>query len=190
MINSSRHKWILNGAAFILSCFFILGCENDPKVIAQWTNNNVLVEEADSIQTLVSQGERMRARLWAPYMLRYQSDTIYVEFPRSLHVNFFDTAGHVESHVDARYGKYYESLNKVYLRDSVVVYNVTGDSLHCPELWWDQGLQKFYTDKYVRINKSGNVFYGIGMDAHQDLSDITIRKVTGQVLVPDSLTAQ
>jgi len=190
MINRSLNTIFLKGAAFLLGCFFILGCENDPKVIEQWTGSKEMVEEADSIQTFVSQGSHMRAKLWAPFMLRYQSDTIYVEFPRSLHVNFFDSAGHVESHLDSKYGKYFESLNKVYLRDSVVVYNMQGDSLHTPELWWDQGLQRFYTDKAVRINKSGNVFYGVGMDARQDLSDITIRKVTGEVQVPDSLRAQ
>ncbi len=190
MIKNFLHIKFWKQAAFIIGCFFFWSCENDERVIAEWTKTKVLVEEADSIQTFLSQGSKMKAKLWAPYMLRYQSDTIYVEFPRSLHVNFFDTTGRVESHLDARYGKYYESLNKVFLRDSVLVFNTQGDTLRCPELWWDQNAQKFYTDKNVRIRKNGNLIFGIGMDAHQDLSDINIRQVTGLLAVPDSMRAQ
>ena len=62
-----------------------------------------------------------------------------------------------------------------------------GDTLHTPDLWWDQNLQKFYTDKNVRIRKGGNLIYGKGMDAQQDLTNINIRQVSGLVAVPDSL---
>ena len=163
------------------------GCENKQEDIDTWTKPAVLVEEASDIQTFLSQGGRMRAKLWSPKMFRYQADTVYVEFPRALHVNFFDSTGAVESHLDSRYGKYFETLNKVYLRDSVVVYNLRGDTLQTPELWWDQGSQKFFTSKRVRIRKGGHLVYGIGMEARQDLTDINIKEVTGSLTVPDSI---
>jgi LPS export ABC transporter protein LptC len=188
MINTTPTR-ILKQAALIWSCFFVWGCENDAKTIEDLTKGKAMIEEAKNIETYLSQGNRMRAKLWAPYMLRYEADTIYVEFPRTLHVNFFDSAGRVESHMDSKYGKYFETLNKVYLRDSVVVYNVQGDTLRCPELWWDQNSQRFYTEKNVYIRRGGNPLYGVGMDAKQDLTDIHIKKVTGQVFVADSLTA-
>ena len=84
MIDRFLHNVILK-AAFILGCFFIYSCENDEKVIAELTRNRAMIEEAQQIETYLSQGNRMRAKLWAPYMLRYEADTIYVEFPRSLH---------------------------------------------------------------------------------------------------------
>lgn len=177
-------------AALISGCLFFLGCENDQKTIDEWTRPKALIEEAKNIESFLSQAGKVRAKLWSPYMLRYSSDTIYVEFPRSLQVNFFDSLGQVESHLNARYGKYFESLNKVYLRDSVLVYNMVGDTLRCPELWWDQNTQLFYTDKNVWIKKSGTVLLGKGMDARQDLTDIHIKEVTGTVIVPDSLSAQ
>jgi LPS export ABC transporter protein LptC len=188
-MSNTLHQ-IIKKAAFIWGCFFIFGCENDPKVIAEWSKNTKLVEEAKDIQTYLSQGSRMRAKLWAPYMLRYQSDTIYVEFPKKLHVNFFDSTGQPQSHLDANYGKYFENLNKVYLRDSVIIFNYQGDTLQSPELWWDQATQRFFTDKNVRVRKGGNLIYGVGLDAKQDLSDISIKKVTGTVFVPDSMAAQ
>ena len=182
------HRPFLRSAA-ILSCCFILACENDQKTLDAISKPKALVEEAKQIETYLSQGSLLKAKLWAPYMLRYSSDTIYVEFPRSLRVNFFDSLGRIESYLQALYGKYYESLNKVYLRDSVLVYNMQGDTLKSPDLWWDQNTQMFFTDKNVWIKKQGTVLLGKGMDAKQDLSDINIKQPTGLFDVPDSLGA-
>ena len=186
-IRSNKFK---QSAAILCSCFFFLACENSQKDIDAVTGTKAMVEEAKQIETYLSQGSMLKAKLWAPYMIRSSSDTTYVEFPKSLHVNFFDSLGRVDSHLDAKYGKYYESLNKVYLRDSVVVYNMQGDSLRSPDLWWDQNSQLFYTDKNVWIKRQGTVLLGKGMDSRQDLSDIHIKQVTGLVDVPDSLRPQ
>lgn len=190
MINFFWNRKIIVQAVLLISCLLFFGCENDQRTLDAWTKNKKMVEEAKHIETLLSENGIMKAKLSAPYMLRYQTDSAYVEFPKSLHVNFFDSTGKVESHLDALYGKYFESLNKVYLRDSVVVYNIQGDTLRCPELWWDENTQKIYTDKNVRVRKSGNLIFGShGLVAKQDLSEINIKQVTGTVPVPDSLAA-
>ena len=150
-----------------------------------------MVEEGKNIETLFSQGGRMRARLTAPLMYRHSKDTIYVDFPNTLKVVFYDSLLRPESTLQALKGKYYESLRKAYLQDSVVVANVGGDTLWAPDLWWDQNAQKFYTDKQVRLYRRGDRIYGgKGLEAKQDLSGIIIRQTTGSVVVPDSLTAQ
>ena len=180
----------LKSAAMVCSCFFFLACENDQKTLDEIMGSKKMTEEAKDVETYLSQGSMLKAKLWAPYMLRSSSDTTFVEFTKSLHVNFFDSTGKVDSHLDSKYGKYYESLNKVYLRDSVLVYNMQGDSLRSPDLWWDQNTQMFYTDKNVWIKRQGTVLLGKGMDSKQDLSDIHIKQVTGLVDVPDSLRPQ
>lgn len=188
MTKSFFHTSFLKTAALVTGCFFFYSCENDPKTIDQWTRDEVMVEEAKNIETYLSQGGRLKAKLTSPFMLRYQSDTVYVEFPRKLHVDFFDSTTKKESQLDANYGIYYEYLNKVYLKDSVIVFNIYGDTLQTPELWWDQNIQKFYTDKPVRIRKGGHMIYGVGMEARQDLSDIHITRITNSTIqVPDSV---
>lgn len=181
----------LRTAAIVCSCFFFCACENDQRSLDVWTKPKAMIEEGKNIESYLSQGSVVKAKLWAPYMKRYTGDTIYVEFPQSLHVNFFDSTGKLDSHLDAQYGKYFENLNKVYLRDSVLVYNMQGDSLRSPDLWWDQNAQQFYTDKRVWVKKSGTVLIGkSGMNAKQDLSDIHLKETSGVVDVPDSLKAQ
>ncbi len=178
-------------AALISSCLLFLACENDDDVISEWTQKVVLTEEAKKVEAYLSQGGRLRARLQAPTMLRHQSDTLYTEFPATLHVDFYDSLGTRESWLDSRYGKHFENLNKVLLRDSVRVISINGDTLSTSELWWDQNSRKFYTDKQVRIaTKSKLIRGGKGMEADQDLDNVTIHNPTGTVLVDDDLGAE
>ncbi|MBD0285435.1 MAG: LPS export ABC transporter periplasmic protein LptC [Flavisolibacter sp.] len=167
------------------------GCENSERAINEWNERRVLVEEARSIDTYFSQQGIMRARVKAPLMLRYQTDSTYVEFPKSLHVDFFDANKKVESWLDARYGKYIETTNKVQLRDSVRVININGDTLTSSELWWSQNEKKFYTDKEVRIaTKDKRIYGGKGLEAAQDISWYIIKQPTGSVVVPENMRMQ
>lgn len=190
-MNNRFLNTFLKQAAFIWGCLFVFGCENSQSSLNEWREKRKMVEEATNIQSIFSQNGQLRSKLTAPLMLRYTEDTVMVEFPKSMRMVFFDSLGKEQSRIDARYGKYYESLNKAYLRDSVVVANVGGDTLWSPDLWWDQNTQRFYTDKSVRIYRKGDRIYGgKGFEARQDLSDITIHQPTGTVIVPDSLSAQ
>jgi LPS export ABC transporter protein LptC len=178
---------IAYAAALILSCCFLFSCENDPKMIEAWTKKKVMVEEAKNIESFLSQQGLVKAKLTAPLMLRYEADTIYVEFPKSLHADFYNDSTQIETWLDSKYGEYFETLNKVYLRDSVVVINIKGDTLKAPDLWWDQNTKLFYTDKYAEYHrKDKHIYGGKGLEATQDLKTITFKDVTGTLLVSDS----
>ncbi|HYC39840.1 MAG TPA: LPS export ABC transporter periplasmic protein LptC [Chitinophagaceae bacterium] len=180
-------KKIFFAAALISGCFFLASCENDEKQVRALTGQVQMKEEGRDIESYLSQDGKMRARLRAPYMVRVFSDTLYVEFPRSLHVDFFDANNRVETYLDSRYGKYMENLNKVYLRDSVVVISAKGDTLRSPDLWWDQNTRMFYTDKYAEYRaRDKSIYGGKGLEATQDLSSITFKYPTGTVQVPES----
>ena len=173
-------------AVLFTGCFFLTACENDPGKIPNLSQKKTAVEEARNIETFMSQDAKIKARLTAPYMLRYLADSPYVEFPRTLHVDFYNDTMAIESQVDARYGKYREWEKKVYLRDSVVVMNkLKGDTLRTDELWWNQETEKFYTDKPVRIHTKDKVFYGAnGMEAAQNFDWWVLNQGSGRVTVP------
>lgn len=176
------------GITAALCCQVFLGCENDENMVRALNERRVMVDEVRNVESLFSQQGRMKAKLTAPLMLRYQTDSSYVEFPRKLHVDFFDSTGNKESELDAFYGKYMESSNKVLLRDSVVVANIKGDTLRTPELWWDQNTNKFYTDKLVRLKTVDKQIYGgKGLEAEEDLSRWTIFEPTGTVAMPEDM---
>jgi len=174
-------------AALVISCCFVCGCENDERAIEEWTKDKKMVEEAIKVESYLSQEGKMKAKLVAPLMLRVLSDTVYVEFPRSLHVDFYNDSTRIESWLDARYGKYFETQNKVYLRDSVVVISVKGDTLRCRDLWWDQNRELFYTDSVATYRSPGNdITGGRGMEATQDFKSVTFKYPLGTVKIAGS----
>ncbi|MBL7730683.1 MAG: LPS export ABC transporter periplasmic protein LptC [Chitinophagaceae bacterium] len=170
----------------LLSAIFIAACENDEKKIEEWTKDVVMKEEASKVEAYLSQDGKMRARLTAPLMYRFSKDTLITEFPNTLHVDFYNDSLQKESKLDCRYGKYFESLNKVYLRDSVVVINTKGDTLKCQDLWWDQNTKLFYSDKYAEYRTNDKKIYpGKGLEATQDFSRVTFKEVTGKLKVKE-----
>ena len=187
MNSFSSYKKILYAAALLTGCCFVSACENDEKKIAEYTKNVVMKEEATTVVSYLSQSGKMKAKLTAPLMFRVADDTVYVEFPNTLHVDFYNDSTKVETWLDSKYGKYYENLGKVYLRDSVVVITMKGDTLRSPDLWWDQNTKLFYTDKYAIYHGMGRSIYGgKGLVATQDLKSLTFNQPTGTVQVSDN----
>ena len=186
MTNLRSYKTIVYAAAFITSCCLFCACENDEKTIDIWSKKVVMKEEAINMESLLSQHGKLKAKLKAPLMIRVFSDTVYAEFPNSLHCDFYDENTTVETRLDSKKGKYFETLNKVYLWDSVVVINRSGDTLKCKDLWWDQNTKLFYSDNYAEyLTPDRKIFPGKGLEATQDFSRITFRYPTGVLNVKE-----
>ena len=181
------YRNILLMAALLSGCFFIWGCENDEAKIDELVEKKIGVEEGINIQSYMSQDGKMKGKLTSPYMLRYQVDSPYIEFPKKLHVDFYNDSLLIESVLDANYAKYKEGDRKVYLKDSIVVINkLQGDTLKTDELWWDQNKQIIYTDRDVEIRQKGRTIFGKGLTAAQNFSEYTIFKTYGTVLTSGS----
>ena len=184
-MHKQRRTRLILSTMMLLSCIFLNSCENNVKDLPTFRKKRGGIEEGNDIVIYYSLDAKVKSKLMAPYMLRNLADSQKVEFPRTLHVDFYNDTMRIESQLDARYGKYYEALNKVFLKDSVIVKNILkGDTMHCRELWWDQRTEKFFTDKEVRINKKGGtIIYGKGFEAPQDFSGYTLYQVTGPLAV-------
>ena len=166
----------------------MFACENKQEEIDLQTTKRLGIEEAKKVDINYTLGGHAKAKLLAPDMLRVQDTLPYVEFPKTLHADFYSDSATIESRLDALYGKFYESQSRVFLKDSVKVINVKGDTLYCAELWWDRNKvnHEFYTDKPVRIYTKTQIIKGTGMDARQDFKEWHILDPTGIVIVPRS----
>ncbi|MEO6730495.1 MAG: LPS export ABC transporter periplasmic protein LptC [Ferruginibacter sp.] len=177
-------------AAFITGCFFLYSCENDINEIKGFDKKKMGVEEVKKVTINYSINGKRKALLTSPLMYRVQDTVPYVEFPKAIHVDFFSekNSDSVESKLDARYAKYKETQSIVFLKDSVKVINVLGDTLYCDELYWDvkRTGTEFYTEKPVRIRTRTQIIDGIGMEAKQDFKEWHIIQSTGFIKVPAS----
>ena len=186
-LNLLNNKFLLF-TSFVFAVMFLVSCGNSDKELNEYNYKALGIEEIKDADINYTLGGNAKAKLRSPLMLRVQEANQYVEFPKKLHVDFFNETGAVDSRLDALYGKYYELESKVFLRDSVKVINVLGDTLYCNELWWDRSRKcnEFYTDKPVRIRRKLQIIDGIGMDASQDFKAWHIINPVGVINVPNS----
>lgn len=185
--------YFFRAAALVLGCCFVLAaCENDQQEVDNLFRKRIMLEEAKQIESYLSEKGVVKAKLTSPYMLRRQADSAYMEFPQTLHVDFYDSTTRIESILDARYAKYFEYERKILLRDSVVVINtVNGDTLHTSELWWDQNKEEFYTTAPARIYQRTQIMYAAkGLRAAQNLTWKEFNGASGQFLTTDSTFMQ
>ena len=76
-----------------------------------------------------------------------------------------------------------------YQKDTV--YTEFPNTLRCPELWWDQNQQKFYTDKPARLDGPDKHITGNqGLEATQDLKVIQFKYPTGPFNVKEGSMSQ
>ncbi|MBS1737442.1 MAG: LPS export ABC transporter periplasmic protein LptC [Bacteroidetes bacterium] len=182
-MNKAIHRWGVLILFIILFC--ISSCENSKQQLNQFAAKKSGIEVAKGVSILYTTGEKTTARITAPLMLRHQEAIPFIEFTQSIHADFFNDSLKVESKLDARYAKYIESESKVFLRDSVVVFNIKGDTLYCQELYWDRNAigHEFYTNKPVRIRTPTQIIDGDGLDAPQDFTSWHITNGKGFVRV-------
>ena len=141
-----------------------------------------MIDEAIKVESYMSQGGKVKAKLTAPLMLRVMADTSYTEFPKTLHVDFYNEYKIVDTRLDSKYGKYLENVNKVYLRDSVKVVSARGDTIYCEDLWWDQNKELFFTDRFAKYRSPTQKLDGkFGLEATQDLKKISFKNVNGKI---------
>jgi LPS export ABC transporter protein LptC len=178
----------LQSSAFLFLITSLTSCGNTEVELKEYNSKSLGVEEIKNADINYTLGGKAKAKLLSPLMLRVQEASPYVEFPKKLHVDFFNETGTIDSRLDAMYGKYLEQESKVFLKDSVKVVNIKGDTLYCDELWWDRNRKgnEFYTELPVRIRTKTQIINGIGMEARQDFKGYVIKKVTGIINVANS----
>ncbi len=179
MINTSHHKIFKIAVACLSSCFFMAACENDVDAVKALGARVSGIDVGKNVAIYVSNDGKLGAKLSAPLMNRYLEDSSkMIEFPQSIHVDFFKDSNQIESQLSAKYAKYKETENIVYLKDDVVIFNTLGDTLWCKEMYWDQNTGKFYTEQDVVVKQHSPLakIYGKGLEANQNLTDIRIFK--------------
>ena len=179
MTNLNYHSIQKLAVACLSSCFFMASCENDVNAVKALGAKAGGIDVGKDVAIYVSNDGKLGAKLTAPLMNRYLEDSSkMIEFPKTIHVDFYKDSLIIESKLFAKYAKYIESENKVFLRDDVVVYNILGDTLWCKEMYWDQNTNMFHTDKDVIVKQHNPIakIYGKGFDANQNLTDIHILK--------------
>lgn len=163
-------------------------CSNDLKDIPNLKDESFLeYDRAKDVTFIMSQNGSAKAELFAKEFMRNDiAKPPFVDLSDSVHVNFFNDSLVIENTLSAKYARYYPESGDILVRDSIIIINKKGETLETDELVWNEKLQKFYTDKEVRITRSGQITTGEGMESNQDFSWFRIYKQKGIIEVEDN----
>lgn len=179
----------LKGAwVFGIACLF-LSCKNDLDRVAAI---EVPANSADRITTqaeyLYSDSGLVRNRIRAGTISEFSGTSPRRELSDGVELTFFNADGHAGSQLTARRGEMDQEGNRMTVEEQVVFVNANGEKLETEYLTWNQDSNRVFTDRPVKITRARDIIYGQGLDAAQDFSSYTIRRITGTLFIDRSDT--
>ena len=137
------------------------------------------LREVENVETFYSENGRIKVKIVAALLFEFASGDR--EFPKGIFVEFYDETGKLESTLRANHAFYFKSENQWRGRGKVQVKNIArNEQLNTEELFWKPAEERIFTDQFVTIRQEGDVLYGQGLQAKQDMSDYTILKPEGE----------
>jgi len=122
---------------------------------------------------------RVQNRLRAGRIAEWAVKPERTEITEGLEVLFYDKLGKEGSVLTARRGTILPTEKRMEVFENVVFINARGERLETEQLTWDQDSARVRTEKPVRIERGGDIIHGQGLDAAEDFSQYTIRRITG-----------
>jgi len=143
-----------------------------------------------NVSTLISDSGITRYRITTKEWIIYdRKNPPYWSFEKGLLLEKFDTTYHVEASIKSDTAYYYSNKKLWELRGHVLIKNVKGDKFNTEQLFWDQNLQKVYSNKFIRIQKTDRIITGHGFESNQQMTIYTIHKTAGSIPIVDKKIA-
>lgn len=140
--------------------------------------------EVENTVTYYSDSAVVKMKMTAPRQFEFENGDR--EFPDGLYLEFYDALGNITSTLEADYC-YFTAEEELYKASGDVIIKgySTQEQLNTEELFWNQKEEKVFTDKFVRIEKEGEIHMGEGLEAKQDFSEYRILKSRGSILLTE-----
>ncbi|HRW62930.1 MAG TPA: LPS export ABC transporter periplasmic protein LptC [Bacteroidales bacterium] len=165
---------------------FFSSCEQNSieKINALINDINAPDISVTNTEIIYSEGAIIKVKIISPEINRYLLvEEPYTEFPKGLHVEFYDSLQRATSYIKANYCIFNENEKLWTAENNVVAVGEKGDTLNTEYLIWDQNKKIVYTDRYVRITNKDGIMHGKGFEAKQDLSTYKILNPRGTISV-------
>ena len=167
---------------FLLVVLLAAGCgKSEIKEPVEYKGPLRVVED---IETFYSENNKVKVKMTAAVLHEFQNGDR--EFPKGIYLEFYNEFGRMESTLRANQAYYFKTEDQWRGRGKVEVKNIEkNEQLNTEELFWKPADQKIFTDKFVTIREQGDVIYGKGLEAKQDMSDYLIKEPYGEFAVKE-----
>ncbi len=162
--------------------FFLSSCENDIQQVNELTaREDSAIVSADNVEIKYSLSGNIKFLLNTPYLERFiePNDKSYIEFPKGVHMVFYNETGEVTSTLRANYSIYYEDEGRWIAQYDVEAVNEKGEKLNTEYLVWSQKEGTITSDQHVKVTASDGIYYGDGFESDQTFTTWEILKPRG-----------
>ncbi len=168
---------------FFVFSIFLISCENDIKVINNFSVKDTLpVESVKNVELIYSDSGKIQIKLISPLLNRYKVEDPYDEFPKGLTVYFYDSLLRVKSSLRANYAISWDLRNTMEAKNDIVIVN-KDETITTEHIVWNKRTHSIFSDVFTkRVNKDG-VMFGDGFDADETFNKYTIRNPRGTFVV-------
>ena len=155
--------------------------EDDAPVSESWETTMMILEDG-----------RNRLHMRAGYMARYETqDSTWLalsggqEQADKVYVLLFDAEGDTSAVVTALQILWHERTRRFVARGDVRAVAGQERLLESEHLAWSEHTERITTPGFVTLRTPTETLSGYGLDADENLSDFTLSRVTGTVLIDD-----
>lgn len=142
------------------------------------------------VTTYISDSGMIRYKIiTAEWLVYSRIDTPYWAFQKGIYLEKFDTLFHIDASIKADTAFYYEPKKLWELRGNVHIRSQRGDKFDTQLMYWDQGKERIYSDRYIRIEQPDKILTGYGFESNQQMSEYQIFNNTGIFTVEDTTPA-
>jgi len=136
------------------------------------------MREGENVTMLYAEKDILKMKMTGKKVLEFENGDR--EFPEGLFLEFYNEQGQLTSTLAANHAYFFKREYQWRGRGHVEVKNLeTQEQLNTEELYWKPDTKRIFSDKFVTIREAGDVIYGEGLEAAQDLSDYRIRDPHG-----------
>ncbi len=187
MINNKFIKYF-KSIVLILVGAMLFSCENDLAVVDSLkVDQNTPVESSFDVNLEYTDSGKVVMRLLAPEIDRFEGDDEFMEMPKGMNMEFYDSLGIIKSTIKANYAINYIKKKIMKAENNVVATNSKGQKLITELLIWDQNTHKIYTDKKVKVISEDKILFGDGLTSDEQFENWEISNPTGDINIETEL---
>ena len=190
MLSVAKHGLKICWPALLTGMLLLSACENDLNKVRELSANqvNMNVDTIHGVDMIFSDSAKVKFRILAPLLLKYEGKTEYNLMPKTVNALIFDNNSQ-EGTITADTGIQSDAKKDIEFRKNVVARNVKGETFKSDELIWNQTTKTVYSNKLVQITMAnGDIMNGTGFVSDANMKHWTIKSSTGIFNVTDAPT--
>lgn len=157
-------------------------CDDEKKEVIAGSANPETTPTMTTVDvaTLISDSGITRYRIITPlwYVFDEAKEPTW-RFPHGLHVQTYDLRMRPEATIDCDTAIFYKNKQLWLLKGYVNIRNTVGEKFLTEELYWDQRMQKVYSDSFIHIERDKKVIEGYGFESNETMTRYHVLRVSG-----------